>query len=70
MVLGDSVTEPPDDPVPAPERDEVCGLLGSLSDTPRVAFSVDVVLGVKMMTIVQVPLAATVPPTAGHVLLL
>lgn len=68
MVLGESVTEP-DPPVPAPESDEVCGLLESVSETLSVAVSVDAVLGVKTITTVQVLPAATVPFTAGHVLL-
>lgn len=66
-VLGDSVTAPAG-AVPDPESDDVCGLLGSLSETLKVADSLDVVDGVKTTLIRHVVLAASVPFTAGHVL--
>lgn len=67
IVLGESVTVP-DGAVPDPESAEVWGLLESLSETLRVADSLEVVEGVNTIVIAQVPLAARVAFTAGQVL--
>ena len=66
MLVGETVTAP----VPKPVRETVSGLDGSLLTTTREATSVPVVLGVKVIVIVQVfggasevPLAQVPPET-------
>jgi hypothetical protein len=44
-----------------------CGPVGSESPTPTLAVNVPVLSGVKMKPILQLELAATAPPAAGHV---
>jgi hypothetical protein len=48
--------------IPVPERVAVCGLLVSLSATPRVAVADAAVVGVKVTLIVQVAPTASVVP--------